>query len=94
MTSEVRQRRPIRREGVWLRATGEENAVYDPATGALHLMNETARAIWELCDGDTTPAEMVEAICEVSRLHPDVVAEDVERTLGEFDRLGILRWED
>ena len=92
MTSEVRQRRPVRREGVWLRTTGEENAVFDPETGGLHLLNETARAIWELCDGDTTPEEMVKAICELSGLHPDVVTEDVSRTLLEFEHLGILRW--
>lgn len=93
MTSEVQQQRPERREGVWLRSTGEENAVYDPASGGLHLLNETARAIWELCDGQTTPDEMVAAICELSGLHPDVVTEDVQRTLAEFVQLGILRWE-
>ncbi len=94
MTNEVRQQRPARREGVWLRARGEENAVFDPATGGLHLLNETARAIWELCDGQTTTQEMVAAICELSGLHPDVVTEDVQRTLTEFEQLGILRWED
>ena len=93
MTDEVRRRRPVRREDVWLRTSGEENAVYDPATGGLHLLNETARAIWELCDGDTTQDEMVMAICHLSGLHPEVVTEDVQRTLAEFDSLGILRWE-
>jgi Coenzyme PQQ synthesis protein D (PqqD) len=93
MTGRVRQRRPLRREGVWLRATSDENAVYDPVTKGLHLLNETARAIWELCDGDTTPDEMVRAICEVSGLPAEVVTEDVQRTLAEFEGLGILRWE-
>ena len=93
MTKEVRQRRPLRREGVWLRSVGDENAVFDPATKGLHFLNETARAIWELCDGDTTPDEMVRAICEVSGLPAEVVAEDVVRMLGEFESLGILRWE-
>ena len=93
MTEGVGQR-PRRRRGVWLRTSGEENAVYDPATGGLHLLNETARAIWELCDGETTPDEMVTAICEVSGLHPEVVAEDVHRTLAEFESLRILNWEE
>jgi PqqD family protein of HPr-rel-A system len=93
MTNELRQGRPARREGVWFRTSGDENAVFDPATGGLHLLNETARAIWELCDGQTTLEEMVVAICEVSGLHADVVTEDVRRTLVEFERLGILRWE-
>jgi PqqD family protein of HPr-rel-A system len=93
VTNEVRQKRPIRSEGAWLRATGDENAVYDPATGGLHLLNETARAIWELCDGETTVDEMISAICELSGLHPDVVTEDVQRTITEFEQLGIVRWE-
>jgi PqqD family protein of HPr-rel-A system len=92
MTQEDHDRRPVRREDVWLRTSGRENAVFDPATGGLHLLNETARAIWELCDGETTQREMVMAICHVSGLHSDVVAEDVQRTLAEFDHLGILRW--
>jgi PqqD family protein of HPr-rel-A system len=84
----------MRRKDVWLRTSGNENAVFDPANGGLHLLNETARAIWELCDGETTLGEMVMAICELSGLHPDVVTEDVKRTLAEFEHLGILLWKD
>jgi PqqD family protein of HPr-rel-A system len=91
MTWEVRQR-PVRRPGVWLRSVGGEHAVYDPSTKGLHLLNETARAIWELCDGQTTPDEMVRVICEVSGLPEEVVAEDLENTLTDFERLGILGW--
>ncbi len=94
MTEEVRQRRPVRREGVWLRAAADENVVFDPETGGLHQLNETARAIWDLCDGSTTTEEMVRAICELSGLHPEIVGEDVSRTLSEFEELGILRWEE
>jgi PqqD family protein of HPr-rel-A system len=93
VTNEVRQKRPVRSDGVWLRATDNENAVYDPTTGGLHLLNETARAIWELCDGETTVDEMISAIVELSGLHPDVVTEDVERAIAEFERLGIVRRE-
>jgi PqqD family protein of HPr-rel-A system len=71
---------------------GAENALYDPQTGSLHLLNDTALAIWHLCDGSTEPGEMVIAICEVSGLHPDIVAEDVRRILGEFDEVGLLTW--
>ena len=94
MRREVRQRRPRRRHDVWLRSVGGEHAVFDPVSKGLYMLNETARAIWELCDGDTTADEMVMAICEVSGLPPDVVAEDVHRTLSEFDRLGMLEWDE
>lgn len=84
--------RPRRRSGLYVRQTDTENAVYDPDSGAVHLLNETAWAIWELCDGSTSADEMIDAICEVSHMHRDVVAEDVGRVLDEFDRSGLLTW--
>ena len=45
-----------------------------------------------LCDGETDPREMVDAICGLSGLPNEVVSEDVDRILGEFDRAGILTW--
>lgn len=84
--------RPLRKPGLFLRQAKGENAVYDPETGNVHLLNETAWAIWDLCDGDTDPEEMIDAICELSRMHRDLVGEDVRRILAEFDEAGILRW--
>lgn len=94
MSQSIRERRPIRRSDVWLRQAGRENAVFDPEAGNLHLLNDTALAIWQLCDGETWPDEMVAAICEISGLHEDVVAEDIGRILREFERSGILKWVD
>jgi PqqD family protein of HPr-rel-A system len=85
-------RRPVRKQEVWLRQADDENVVYDPDSGAVHILNATAVAIWVLCDGDTDPGEMVDAICGLSGLPHEVVSEDVDRILGEFDRAGILSW--
>jgi hypothetical protein len=60
----------------------------------VHILNATALAIWELCDGQTRTGEMVGAICGLSGLPRDVVEEDVGRILGEFQRAGILLPED
>jgi hypothetical protein len=90
----VRQGRPARNQEVWLRQAGSENVVYDPARESVHVMNATAVAIWVLCDGDTAPAEMIEAICQLSGLPFEVVEEDVSRILGEFDQAGIISWSD
>ena len=92
MTTSVGQELPQRRQGVWLRQTRGENAVFDPDTATLHLLNDTALAIWQLCDGSTLPGEMVTAICQVSGMHRDVVEDDVRRILAEFDRAGLLNW--
>ena len=88
----VSVRRPVRKPDVWLRQADDENVVYDPGTGAVHILNATAVAIWILCDGDTDPQEMVDAICGLSGLPQEVVGEDVERILKEFDLAGILGW--
>lgn len=77
---------------MWLRQTEGEIAVYDREGGRVHLMNDSALAIWDLCDGETTAEEMVAAICELFRMHPDVVTEDVTRTLQEFDQAGLVTW--
>jgi hypothetical protein len=92
MNTSLLQKRPLRSAEVWVRQARGENAIYDPATGSVHLLNETAQAIWDLCDGDTTVAEMVDAICTLTAMHRDIVVEDVDRVLTEFGAAGLLSW--
>jgi Coenzyme PQQ synthesis protein D (PqqD) len=78
---------------VWLReAAGGEHALFKPDADSVHLLNHTALAIWDLCDGETRPEEMIAAIGEVSGLPREVVAEDVSRTLSDFDRANLITW--
>jgi hypothetical protein len=93
VNTSLRNDRPVRRPDVWLRKTDREIAVYDPLGNRIHLLNDTALAIWELCDGDTTPAEMITAICDLCGMHRDIVTEDVERVLVDFDEAGLVLWE-
>lgn len=86
--------RPIRNPQVWLRQAGRENVLYNPSTESVHLLNNTALAIWELCDGETNPQEMINAICQVSSLPSEVVAEDVSRILTEFGEAGLVTWRE
>lgn len=88
----VRHGRPARKEGVWLRQASGENVLFDPETRSARLVNHTALAIWDLCDGETEPAEMIEAICAVSSMPEEVVAEDVRRTLDDFELAGLITW--
>ena len=92
MTVGVKQDRPIRKPGVWLRQSDNENIVFDPETETVHLLNATAMAIWVLCDGETTPEEIIDAICDLSGLPHEVVAEDVRRILLRFVEADILSW--
>lgn len=83
---------PARVPNVWIRKTRGETLAYHPGTGGAHLLNDTALAIWDLCDGATKPEEMVEAICQLCGMHPDVVGEDVGRILAEFEEAGLVVW--
>lgn len=92
MTTSPPKPLPLRRTDIWLRRTAGESALVDPETGAVHLLNDTAVAIWDLCDGQTAPAEMITAICDLCDMHPDVVAEDVHRILRDFAVAQIITW--
>ena len=83
---------PRRLADLWLRKEGAENAVIDPASGNLHILNETAVALWELCDGRTLPREMVDAICQLFDAPRAQVEIDVERTLADFERRRLIEW--
>lgn len=79
---------PRRRPGVEI---DDDNTVRS-ADGTRHLLNDTALALWELCDGHIQPHEMVDAICALFDATPVTVAQDVARLLDEFTRLGLVDW--
>ena len=83
---------PVRRTDVVLVDDGERSMLVAPGQDGTHVLNPTARAIWELCDGVTLPEEMVAAICEVFVVTPAQAVADVERTLEELTRVGLITW--
>jgi hypothetical protein len=71
--------RPCRRAGIQRHVEGGETVLVDPAANVEHVLNDTALALWELCDGETTVEEMVVAAtglfdAESPRLERDVLA--------------------
>jgi hypothetical protein len=83
-------RRPRRLPGTSLEQRGDRVIVCDADRNVMLALNESAAALWELCDGSTTIEEMVMAICEVSSISPAQARDDVERTLAEFERARLL----
>jgi pyrroloquinoline quinone biosynthesis protein D len=79
---------PARAPGARLSGRGSR-PVLDFAGRTLGL-NETALAIWDLCDGSTTVAEMVVAVVELTGIDADQVTADVVRVVDEYTRLGIV----
>jgi hypothetical protein len=74
-------------------AGAEGWTVYEPQTDSLHVLNESARAIWELCDGKTAPEEMAAAITQVTGLSLEEASSDVAATLQTLHDLGLVDYE-
>ncbi|MDX1468863.1 MAG: PqqD family protein [Acidimicrobiia bacterium] len=65
--------------------------IYEPDSDSLHNLNETARAIWELCDGVTSPHEMAHAISELTGIGLETALSDVKETLRRLEELNLVR---
>lgn len=72
---------------------GSELIVYDERTRQVHVLNPTARRIWQLCDGTH---QIEDIVAEIARLFPqapvDTVESDVRSTLDELDGQGVVVW--
>lgn len=58
----------------------EETLVIDPSRREVHLLNETATRIWQLCTSPRTLDELVEALGE----EYDAPADDLRRAVAEL----------
>jgi Coenzyme PQQ synthesis protein D (PqqD) len=96
MTQSARQLpgyRPRQLEGVRLERRAGKPVLSDPARSRTLVLNESALALWELCDGETTLDEMTAAICEASAIPAGQADADVRSTLEKLDSAGLLCWE-
>ena len=58
----------------------------------LCILNETALAVWELCDGATAPDEIVDAVRIACGLPEAEARDDITRALRELTAAGLLSW--
>ena len=85
---------PAHRSGVDVRR-GERGAIaFDVDGRRLCALNETALAVWELCDGATAPDEIVDAVRIACGLPEELAREDIVRTLTELTAVGLLSWQE
>jgi hypothetical protein len=70
---------------------GSELVIYDERHGLFHILNSTARRIWQLCDGTHGVDEIVG---EMTRMFPHTAVEtlrqDVERTLASLKEKEVI----
>jgi len=82
--------KPLRHGQAWVRRGSDDTAVFNPDTGTLHLLNPSALAIWELCDGETTVHEMVVAVAELAGVGLDAAESDVSAALTQLENAGLV----
>jgi hypothetical protein len=72
---------------------GSELVIYDERHGLFHILNSTARRIWQLCDGSHGVDDIVG---EMTRMFPQTAVEtlrrDVERTLASLKEKEVIIW--
>jgi hypothetical protein len=86
--------RPVRADGVEvIRRNGK---AYLRRIGAdrVYKLNDTAFALWELCDGDTAVHEMVQAVDDLFTAPREDLSRDVMSALEELVRDGLLTYSD
>ncbi|MBI2876257.1 MAG: PqqD family peptide modification chaperone [Candidatus Tectomicrobia bacterium] len=85
--------RPLRRASILTRILEGEGILYDPATHSVHALNPMAALIWELCDGEHTPAEIGELLGEIFEAEREEIATDVQEALRRLQELDLLEEE-
>jgi hypothetical protein len=90
MRQELAISRPMRAPGLSAHHEVGALTIEDAAGTQRFEVNATALAIWDLCDGDTSAAEMIEAMSSIFAAPPQVVAEDVATVLDHLASLGLI----
>lgn len=83
---------PLQHSGVLLEMIGPDEAfLYNPADSTMHVLNLTALAVWNRCDGLHSIAEIGNHLREICRCDAAAdVESDVQEILNTFTELGVL----
>lgn len=83
---------PRQGPGITMLRQGGESVLCDGDGRPLYSLNATAAALWELCDGETTVDEIVEAVCLVCKVEREQARADLTRTLSDLSRSNLIEW--
>lgn len=81
---------PQARDDVLFRQVDDEWVVFDPTANELHVLNLPAAIIWSHCSGESTPAQIAEALREAYGIEAERARADVEDALKRFRDAGLL----
>ncbi|MGC1121672.1 MAG: PqqD family protein [Candidatus Methanofastidiosia archaeon] len=83
--------KPKKAERLITREEDESLLIFDPDTGSIKVLNETAGTIWNSIDGNISVRDIIE---DIIKENPDEdeqrIREDVVRFLKELQELGYV----
>ena len=84
---------PRRKADVFRHPAGNETVLYDAASDAIHILNATALAVWEVCDGQHTPDQIADHLRSHFAAAPPGrdIRTDVETALTTLEREGLIQ---
>jgi len=88
------QTKPVREPGVLHYQLFDELVLYRASTSQAASLNESARAIWELCDGTRTIEDICLELANPLGLQPDLLRGDVCNGVSRLRELGFLSRDD
>jgi len=81
---------PRRTAGVLECDVREELLVYVPAGDRAVALNASARAVWELCEGQQSLAEIAETLGRRFGVPGEALLPDVRQAVGQLRAFGLL----
>ncbi len=82
---------PKAKEGVVALGADDDVVLYDPEDDRVHLLNITAAAIYELCDGENTVEEITRLASDEMLYSTPGLANDVIQLCTSLMEEGLLR---
>ena len=85
--------KPVQREGITCRELDQnETMLYNQETEAIHILNPTAKFVWDLCNGEHTIEDMAAAIqAEFAGTEGKDILSEIAKTLDTFAENGLLQ---
>ncbi|MFQ5610866.1 MAG: PqqD family protein [Anaerolineae bacterium] len=88
----MNQTNPRRRPGIVVKSIGGETLLYHVERKTIHVLNPTARCIWDLCDGGHAVDDIARAIRARFAVAGEAdLAGDIQQTLDVFAGNGLLQ---
>lgn len=84
---------PVKVDGYVLDELDGELLIFDPESGRIVQVNETAALIWQLCDGRHSLQELGDVLAEAYPEAAEAVRQDIPVIVQQLVELRVLRWQ-